>query len=221
MCCVNSVLLRASSFFCGLTVLSGLLTCVDVCSVAGITAQVNTLHLGLWGDSSSEGQAQADISVFLSVSLTLPVFLVLLRCPFFHISHNSSKTTLSAPPLSCFSLVHRPAACTLQLSAQYNCNLSDFVDPLEAAIQSIKSICSILPCHMFVWLSCALLCVSVALTLSLSLSFSGWRLDPAFVQADAEESERPGRRKVHLRGRASLRGVVQQEAHHQHHRAAR
>lgn len=38
---------------------------------------------GTLGGLSSEGQAQADISVFLSVSLTLPVSLVLLPCPFF------------------------------------------------------------------------------------------------------------------------------------------
>lgn len=64
MCCVNSLLLRHYSL--RMMVLSGLLTCVDVCSFIGITAQVNTLHLGLWG-LFSEGRASADISVFLLV----------------------------------------------------------------------------------------------------------------------------------------------------------
>lgn len=65
MCCVNSVLLRHHSL--RMIVLSGLLTCVDVCSFIGITAQVNTLHLGLWW-LFSEGHAPTHISIFLSVS---------------------------------------------------------------------------------------------------------------------------------------------------------
>lgn len=150
-----------------------------MCSVAGITAQVNTLHLGLWGDCPPRARHR---QIFLSFYLCRWRCQCLLSCypvPFFHISHNSSKTTLSAPPLSYVSLVHRPAARTLQLSAQYNCNLSDFVDPLEAAIQSIKNICSILLCLTFVWLSYALLCVSVALSLSFRVT-TGSCLPPSW-----------------------------------------
>lgn len=65
MCCVNRVLLCCRSLW--MTDLSGLLTCVDVCSFIGITAQVYTLHWGLWRLFSA-GFTSADISVFLSVS---------------------------------------------------------------------------------------------------------------------------------------------------------
>lgn len=47
MCCVNSVLLQHHSL--RMMVLSGLLTCGDVCSFIGIIAQVNTFDLGLLG----------------------------------------------------------------------------------------------------------------------------------------------------------------------------
>lgn len=45
MCCVNSALLQHHSLL--MMLLSGLLTCVDVCSFIGITSQVNTVGLGL------------------------------------------------------------------------------------------------------------------------------------------------------------------------------
>lgn len=47
MCCLNSVLLQHHSL--RMMVLSGLLTCGDVCSFIGIIAQVNTFDLGLLG----------------------------------------------------------------------------------------------------------------------------------------------------------------------------
>lgn len=114
MCCVNSVLLRHHSL--RMMVLSGLLTCVDVCSFIGITAQVNTLHLGLWG-LFSEGHTLADISVFLSVSrchcqslfLSILFYFVLSLAVFPpSLIHKSAKITLSAsfPSLSLFHTLH-------------------------------------------------------------------------------------------------------------------
>lgn len=71
MCCVNNVLLQHHSL--RMMVLSGLLTCVNVYSFSGITAQVNTLHLGLRG-LLSEGPHTSRYFC-LSVSVP-PLFLV-------------------------------------------------------------------------------------------------------------------------------------------------
>lgn len=99
MCCVNSVLLWHHSL--PMMVSSGLLTCVDVCSFIGITAQVNTLHLGLWG-LFSEGHKQADISVFLCLPLPSPVSLFLPVLFYFVLSFSSSSfTQLSQNNTSC------------------------------------------------------------------------------------------------------------------------
>ena len=95
-CCVNSLWLRHYSL--PMMVLSGLLTCVDVCSFIWITAQVNTLHLGLWG-LFSEGSATAFISCFLSLphchlNLSVSPFPILfcsLVAPLFTPIENQSK----------------------------------------------------------------------------------------------------------------------------------
>lgn len=81
MCCVNSVLLRHHSL--RMMVLSGVLTCVDVCSFIGISAQVNTLHLGLCGLFSEDHTPAVCLSV--CVPLPLPVYLVLFRSLFVRI----------------------------------------------------------------------------------------------------------------------------------------
>lgn len=91
MCCVNRVLLCCRSL--RMMELSGLLTCVDVCLFIGITAQVYTLHLGLWRLFSA-GLTSADISVFLSARLALPVSLPIL---FYFIPSSSFTHTQSNP----------------------------------------------------------------------------------------------------------------------------
>lgn len=147
-CCVNSVLLWHHSLPMMLS--SGLLTCVDVCSFIGITAQVNTLRLGLWG-LFSEGHTQADISVCLPlpspVSLFLPVlfyFVVSFSSPF---SHNSVKIILSAPfhspslfdtlSPSPTSIVHPPSLLCSQLSTFLICGTLSILLGLQS-IQPIK-----------------------------------------------------------------------------------
>lgn len=73
MCCVNSVLLQHHSL--RMMVLSGLLTCGDVCSFIGIIAQVNTFDLGLLGAAlwGSNTHWYFCLSVPLPVHLFLPV----------------------------------------------------------------------------------------------------------------------------------------------------
>lgn len=141
MCCVNTVCC-CCIILCGWWCYLGLLTGVDVCSFIGITAQVNTFHLGLWG-LLSEGHTQADISVFLSLShchcqslcsslscsISFSLF-VPLYSPLSY--HKSAKITLFAPYLSLSlfsflsvslspaSILHSPYFLCFQLSPIFN-----------------------------------------------------------------------------------------------------
>lgn len=92
MCCVNSLLSRLHSLW--MMVLSGLLTCVDVCSFIGITAQVNTLHLGVWGPFSG-GRAPL-VSPSVPLPSPLSPFLALFCSLFVHLSLIHKITS---PPL--------------------------------------------------------------------------------------------------------------------------
>lgn len=110
-CCVNSLWLRHYSL--PMMVLSGLLTCVDVCSSIWITAQVNTLHLGLCG-LFSEGSATAFMSCFLSLphchlNLSVSPFPILfcsLFRPSFYSYRKSVKNNTLFPFSFSYSLPH-------------------------------------------------------------------------------------------------------------------
>ena len=155
MCCVNSVLLRASSFFCGLTVLSGLLTCVDVCSVAGITAQVNTLHLGLWGGGTvlrGPGTGRyfcLSICVADVASVSCPVTLSLFSHFAQLVQNNtfcpSSLVFLSRSPTGC---VYSPALLCSRLSIIVICRTLLTLSRPQSGQSKIFVL--LLPCLTFV-----------------------------------------------------------------------
>lgn len=170
MCYVNSVLLRHHSL--RMMVLSGLLTCVDVCSFSGITAQVNTLHLGLWG-LFSKGHTLADISV--CVPLPLSVFLFLPMLFYFALSlslfplllrHKSAKITLSVSvflsPLPT-SLIYSLFLLCSQLSPIL-IGWSSLILLWLQTIQPVKYFFYFLPCFLFVSLFYSLLYVFIILS---------------------------------------------------------
>lgn len=127
MCCVNKVLLCCRSL--RMMDLSGLLTCVDVCSFIGITAQVYTLHLGLWRLFLCWLYISRHFCFSVCVRLALPVSLPIL---FYFIPSSSFTRTQSNPlcPSSspslfytlhsqqslCFSLFRQLALSILHLS---------------------------------------------------------------------------------------------------------
>lgn len=136
--------------------LSGFLTCVDVCSFTGITAQVNTLHLGPWG-LLSEGHTTADISVFLSLSYCHCQSLCfslshLFRFPplslftlhyYTQISQNNTFYHLSLfsilyvwHSLSVSLFLQQASSIFHVFSVKNNFNLKEFVDPIRAANSS-------------------------------------------------------------------------------------
>lgn len=169
MCCVNRVLLCCCSLW--MMELSGLLTCVAVSLFIGITAQVYTLHLGLF----SAGLTSADIFVFQALSnwpcqsmshaCGILYSLFILLCAFTHtqsyllwpsayfssLSHSSYSTL-------CVSLSFVNLHCLLTvsggLSAQHNFNLEDFVSsPRAPNTPANKIFCCFQPGLAFVALS--------------------------------------------------------------------
>lgn len=124
MCSVSRVLLWCCSL--RMMELSGLLTCVDVCSFFGITAQVYRLHLGLWRLFSA-GQTSADISIFLSMSEWPFQSLCQSSCILFplrpFVLSLIHKIILSAPPPS-LSLFYTPHSTSIVDSPSPSCALS-------------------------------------------------------------------------------------------------